>query len=187
VPGTLSKKQIILEYCRAKALERIGPEEIRALENELRARLGSNLKTSPSYIARVLREAGKNVEYHDRFTAPSMEEPYASRLRNLLQFHDFESAEASLRKLDEVYREYRQASDRIGTGLVRSLLQKGKLRAGSLAANPQVSPEKRAEKREIATWFRIWLETPDLFFAWLELRKASEEFRRLFREMNAKG
>jgi hypothetical protein len=187
VAGTLSKKQIILEYCRAKTLERIGPEEIRALENELRARLGSNLKTSPSYIARVLREAGKNVEYQDRFTAPSMEEPYASRLRNLLQFHDFASAEASLRQLDELYREYRQASDRIGAGLVRSLLQKGKLRASSLATNPRVSSDKRAEKREIATWFRIWLETADLFFAWLELRKASEEFRRSFREVNAKG
>jgi hypothetical protein len=61
------------------------------------------------------------------------------------------------------------------------------LRAGSLAANPRVSPEKRAEKREIATWFGIWLETPELFFDWLELRKASEEFRRLFGEMNAKG
>jgi hypothetical protein len=49
-----------------------------------------------------------------------------------------------------------------------------------------VSPDKRAEKQEIATWFRIWLETPDLFFDWLELRKASEEFRGLLREMNAK-
>jgi hypothetical protein len=187
VAPTISKKQIILEYCRAEGLERIGPKEIRALDNELRARLGPSLHTSPSYIASVLREAGKKVEYYDRFATPSMEEPYASRLRNLLQFHDFKSAEASLRKLDEVYREYRQASDRIGTGLVRSLLQKGKLRAGSLAANPRVSPDKRAEKREIATWFRIWLETPDLFFDWLELRKASEEFCQLFGNMNAKS
>ena len=180
--GTPSKKQIVLEYCRANALERIGAKEIRALENELRSRLGSNLRTSPSYIAGVLREAGKKVEYQDRFSAPSLEEPYASRLRDLLQFHDLESAEASLRKLDEVYREYREAADRTGTGLVRSLLQKGKLRAASLAANPRVSPEKRTEKKEIATWFRIWLETPDLFFDWLELRKASEEFRQLFGE-----
>ncbi len=111
MPGTLSKKQIILEYCRAKALERIGPEEIRALEDELRARLGSDVKVSPSYIARVLRGAGKNVEYYDRFTDPPMEEPYAGRLRNLLQFHDFASAEASLRKLDDIYREFHQASD----------------------------------------------------------------------------
>jgi hypothetical protein len=56
-----------------------------------------------------------------------------------------------------------------------------------LAANPRVSPDKRAEKREIATWFRIWLETPELFFDWLELRKASEEFRRLFGDIKTKS
>ena len=174
----VSKKQIILEYCRAKALERIGLAEIRALENEVRARLGSG--TSPSYIAGILRSAGKQVEYYDRFADPPIEEPYASRLRNVLEFHDLRSAEASLRKLDELYREYRDARDRTGERAVRTLLLKGKLRASSLAANPCVSQEKRAEKAEIATWFRIWLETPDLFFDWLELRKASEEFRRFF-------
>ena len=176
-----TKKQIILEYCRAKALERIGVGEIRALESELRARLGADAKTSPSYIAGVLRAAGKDVEYYDRFAGPPIEEPYASRLRDVLEFHDLASAEASLRKLDELYREYRGASDRAGVRWVRILLQKGKLRASSLAANPRVSPHKRAEKAEIASWFRIWLETPDLFFDWLELRKASEEFRRLHR------
>jgi len=176
VPET--KKQIILEFCRAKALDRIGRAEIRALENELRARLGST--ASPSYIVGVLRAAGKNVEYYDRFAAPPIEEPYASRLRDLLEFHDLASAEASLRKFDELYREYRDARDRTGMRWVRTLLQKGKVRASSLAANPRVGPEKRAEKTEIATWFRIWLETPDLFFDWLDLRKASEEFRRLF-------
>ena len=173
-----SKKQIILEYCQAKGLDRIGLAEIRALENALRARLGT--RTSPSYIAGVLRAAGKNVEYYDRFADPPIEEPYASRLRDVLEFHDLASAEASLIKLDELYREYRDASDRAGARWVRTLLQKGKLRASSLAANPRVSPEKRAEKAEIASWFRIWLETPDLFFDWLELRKASEEFRQLF-------
>ena len=173
-----TKKQIILEYCRAKALDRIGLGEIRALENKLRARLGS--RTSASYIAGVLRAAGKNVEYYDRFADPPIEEPYASRLRNVLEFHDLASAEASLRKLDELYREYREARDRAGVRWVRILLQKGKLRASSLAGNPRVNPQKRAEKAEIAAWFRIWLETPDLFFDWLELRKASEEFHRLF-------
>jgi hypothetical protein len=180
VTGTPSKKQIILEYCRAKGLERIGAGEIRAIQNELRARLGLNLHTSSSYIASVLREAGKTVEYVDRFATPPMQEPYASRLHHTLQFHDLESAEASLRKIDRIYREYHDASDRTGTGLVRSLLRKGKLRARSLAANPRVATEKRTEKAEIAMWFRIWLETPDFFFDWLELRKASEEFRRVF-------
>ena len=59
---------------------------------------------------------------------------------------------------------------------------KGKQRAASLGASPRVSPEKRREKQEIAAWFRVWLETPDLFFDWLELRKQSEEFQDAFGE-----
>jgi hypothetical protein len=182
VAGKPSKKQIILECCTARALERIGAAEIHALENDLRLRLGPNARTSPSHIVQVLRGAGKQVDYQDRFSTPPMPEPYASRLRGLLEFHDLESAEASLRKLDQAYREYRAAADRTGVNLVRSILIKGKLRAASLAAKPRVNAAKRAEKREIASWFRIWLETPDLFFDWLEVRKASEEFRQLFGE-----
>ena len=120
------------------------------------------------------------MDYDDRYVDPLMEEPYASRLEGALQFRDLESAEASLQKLDAIYREYRNASDRVGTTLVRSLVLKGRQRAESLAANSRVSPEKRREKQEIANWFRVWLETSDLFFDWLELRKESEEFQHLF-------
>jgi len=49
-----------------------------------------------------------------------------------------------------------------------------------VANNPRISPEKRREKTEIARWFQVWLEVSDLFFDWLELRKQSEEFQRLF-------
>jgi hypothetical protein len=180
VASTPSKKQIILDYCQAQGLERVGSEEIRAIGNELRRRLGPQHRISPSYIAAILRAVGKRVDYEDRFTDPTMEEPYASRLKGVLQFQDLVSAEASLRKLDATYREYRDSSDRIGIGLVRSLVRKGRLRAESLASSPRVRPEKQREKREIARWFQVWLETPDLFFDWLELRKASREFRETF-------
>jgi hypothetical protein len=181
-----SKKRLILDLCRARGLERVGEPEIRALQAELRRRLGPDNKTSPSYIANVLRRAGTLVDYDDRYVDPLMEEPYASRLQGALQFHDLESAEASLQKLDAIYREYRGASDRVGTALVRSLVLKGRQRAQSLAANSRVSPEKRREKQEVANWFRVWLETSDLFFDWLELRKESEQFRLLFSDHRAR-
>ena len=59
-------------------------------------------------------------------------------------------------------------------------MKKGKLRARSLAANPRVQAQKRQEKQEIARWFQVWLETPDLFADWLALRKSSDEFHKLF-------
>ena len=109
-----------------------------------------------------------------------MPEPYRSRLHGVLEFHDLGSAERSLAKLDAIYREYQGASDRAGAGWVFAVVKKGKLRARSLAANPRVQSQKRMEKREIARWFQVWLETPDLLPDWLELRKASAEFRNLF-------
>jgi hypothetical protein len=182
-----SKKQLILERARARGLERAGEREIRAIEADLRREFGAEQKASLSYIANVLRGAGLRVDFNNRYVDPWMEEPYASRLEGLLQFHDFDNAETALRKLDEAYREYLAASDRAGASLVRSLMVKGKLRAESLASNRRVSPEKRREKEEIALWFKIWLDLPDGFFAWLELRKRSEEFRQTFLARNGKN
>jgi len=175
-----NKKDRILDFRRAQGLERVGLREIQAVEAELRRHYGPDDRTSPSYIANVLREAGAEVHYRSRFVAPWMEEPYASELKGVLEFRDLASAEISLRKLDRIYRKYREISDRVGTSLVRELATKGKQRAESLAASPRVSTEKRLEKKEIAGWFRVWLEISDLFFDWLELRKQSEEFQRTF-------
>lgn len=124
------------------------------------------------------------MDYRDRFLDPVIEEPYAGRLRGTLEFADLESAMQSLTRLDGVYREYREVSDRLGTSLVRELVLKGKQRAESLAANPRVRAEKRMEKKEIAEWFRVWLEVPDLFFEWVEIRQESKEFRRRFPHRN---
>jgi Ni/Co efflux regulator RcnB len=49
-----------------------------------------------------------------------------------------------------------------------------------ISRNHKVEPHKRAEKVEIADWFRIWLETPDAFFDWLDVRKQSPDFRSRF-------
>ena len=174
-----SKNQLILEYRDERGLENAGAQEIRLIQAEL-GRLDPGRRPSLSYIANVLREAGTRVEFDHRYVDPWMEEPYAARLKGLLQFRDLETAECALRKLDEAYREYQKASDRKGVNLVRSLALKGKQRAEGLAANPRVSLARRAEKREIAAWFRVWLESPDLFFDWLEVRKNSEEFQTTF-------
>jgi phytoene dehydrogenase-like protein len=180
VSPRVTKKQAILDYCRARKLQLVDQKELRAVQDELRCRLSPQDKTSLAYIASVLREAGLQVEYEDRYSDPIMQEPYASRLAGVLEFHDLASAERSLRKLDAVYRDYRDARDRVGMNLVRALTTKGKLRAQSLAANPRVQPQKRLEKQEISRWFQVWLETPDLLSDWLALRKSSEEFRALF-------
>jgi hypothetical protein len=182
-----STKEQILEVWRTLGLERGGEREIRAIQAELARRLGFGRRASRSYVAGVLAEAGLRVEIDDKYVDPWMDEPYGGRLRGLLEFGDFAKAEASIQKLDAAYRQYRELGDRVGIGLVRKLMLKGKQRAASLGSNPRLSPEKSEEKREIASWFRVWLEAPNLFADWLDLRKRSPEFRRRFGADDGQG
>ena len=185
MPPKVSKKQILLDFFQARSRQRIEVEDLHAARNELRRCLGPGDRTSLGYIATILREAGCEVRYEDRYSDPVMPEPYANRLKGVLEFRDLASAEKSLLRLDAIFREYSSAADRVGTSMVRALVKKGKLRARSLAANPRVHAQKRQEKQEIARWFQVWLETPDLFVDWLALRKSSDEFRKLFADGDA--
>jgi len=184
VANATSKKQLIHELKLERGLDQAGADEIRAIQADLRVRLGPEHKTSASYIANVLRADGVRVHYNNRYVDTDLPEPYARRLDGLLQFHDFSDAEAALHKIDDAYREYRSVSDRDGTTFVRELVAKGRQRAEGIAGNARVREEKRREKEEIARWFKLWLDLPDLFFDWLEMRKQSEEFQQLFSNHN---
>jgi hypothetical protein len=175
-----SKKRILVDFFRLRGAQRIEMNDLQAARNELRCHLGSGDRTSLGYIASVLRETGYEVQYEDRYSDPVMPEPYATHLKGALEFRDLASAEQSLLRLDEIYREYGRADDPLGVKLVWTLVKKGKLRAQRLAASPRVRESKRKEKEEIARWFQVWLETPDLFADWLALRKSSDEFRQTF-------
>ena len=133
-----SKKQILLDFFQARGKRPLEVGDLRAARNELRRHLGPGDRTSLGYIASILREAGYEVRYEDRYSDPVMPEPYASRLKGVLEFHDLASAEQSLLRLDAIFREYSSAADRLGATMVRALVKKGKLRARSLAANPRV-------------------------------------------------
>jgi hypothetical protein len=63
---------------------------------------------------------------------------------------------------------------------VREIARLGRRRAEMISRNHKVDANKRAEKEEIAHWFAIWLETPDAFFDWLEVRKQSPDFLNKF-------
>lgn len=180
VARRITKKQLILDDRERHAMVRAGEAELRLIQKDIRDVLAGASPPSLSYIANVLKQAGTQVDYEDRYSDPLIPIGYAARLEGALQFHDLAAAEDALVKLDAAYRDYESVSDHAGARLVQKLALRGKQRAESLASNSRVSAQKRAEKREIANWFRIWLESPGLFFGWLEVRKQTEEFRALF-------
>ena len=91
-----------------------------------------------------------------------------------------EEAEMCIVRLDELFRKFQHEHERAGAERVREVARLGRRRAEMISRNHKVDAAKRAAKEEIAHWFGIWLETPDAFFDWLEVRKQSPDFLKKF-------
>jgi hypothetical protein len=172
-----SKKALILETAREINAQKWTPAEIEQLRRRLLAEHGEAGKTGNEYIADVLKDAGHKVLLSLQEEA---EEQYEEEFEDLLHFKTLEDAEVSIMRLDELMRKFREHGEKAAVGRVLEVARLGKRRAEMIARNHKVEPQKREEKLEIASWFRIWLETPDAFFDWLDVRKRSPEFQEKF-------
>jgi len=172
-----TKKALILETAREINVQKWTPAEIDQLRRRLVAEHGEAGKTGSDYIADVLKDAGHRVLLSLQEEA---EEQYEEEFEDILHFKTLEDAEVSIMRLDELMRKFRAHGEHAAAERVLNVARLGKRRAEMISRNHKVEPHKRDEKIEIANWFRIWLETPDAFFDWLDVRKQSPEFRTQF-------
>lgn len=180
--GPETKKQTILEVAEELDVERFTPAEVEQIRRQLITRLGAAGKTSSDYITDVLKEAGLRVSWS---TGADTQDLYEEEFRDLLHFATLEDAEMCLVRLDELLRKFRAEGERAAAARVLEVARLGRRRAEMIARNQRVETRKRAEKQEILQWFRIWLEAPEAFFDWLEVRKASPDYQRRFGGRNA--
>ncbi len=172
-----TKKALILELARGLGKPRFTPAEIEQIRRQLIAKLGAEGKTSADYIATVLQEAAMRVVLSTR---SDTEGRYEEEFDDLLHFSNLDEAEMCLVRLDELLRKFVIEGERAAAERVREVARLGRRRAEMIAHNHKVAEAKRAEKTEIAQWFALWLETPDAFFDWLEVRKKSPGFQQMF-------
>ncbi len=177
-----TKKALILETAREINAQKWTPAEIDQLRRRLFAEHGEAGKIGSDYIAEVLKNAGHRVLLNLQEEA---EEQYEEEFEDLLHFKTLEDAEVSIMRLDELMRKFRAHEEHAAVERVLNVARLGKRRAEMIAHNHKVEPHKRAEKEEIANWFRIWLETPDAFFDWIDVRKQSPEFRAKFPQVES--
>jgi hypothetical protein len=172
-----TKRAMILRAAAAIGAEKWTAAEIDQLRRKLLADHGSEGKTGSDYIADVLQSAGWKVVLTQQEEA---EDQFEEEFEDLLHFKTLGDAEVSLMRLDELLRRFRAHGENAAAERVMEIARLGKRRAEMIARNHKVEAHKRAEKQEIASWFRIWLENPDAFFDWLDVRKQTTEFREKF-------
>ncbi|HEX5425326.1 MAG TPA: hypothetical protein VFW94_17390 [Candidatus Acidoferrales bacterium] len=174
-----TKKSLILKIANEMGNERFTQGEVDEICRRMIAQAGPAARASTDYVASVLKAAGLRVAWSAR---EETEDRYEEEFKELLHFADLEEAEMCIVRLDELLRKFEGLKEPAAAGRVREVARLGRRRAEMIAHNQKVDAEKREEKGEIARWFAIWLETPDAFFDWLEVRKQSAEFRQKFRE-----
>jgi hypothetical protein len=179
--GTHTKKEMIMDAARDLAVQKWTTAEIDQLRRKLIADHGEAGKSSNEYISEVLQSMGWKVQFSEREEA---EERFEEEFEDILHFKTLRDAEVSLTRLDELMRRFQTHGEKAAVERVLEIARLGKRRAEMISHNRKVEARKREEKKEIAEWFRIWLETPDAFFDWLEVRKASEEFRQKFGDID---
>jgi hypothetical protein len=178
-----TKYDLIMEVWEALDCESIGRAELEAIEEAVRGRFGDGAFETPMTLARMLADEGAELRHHEILALDverRTQDVYGAAFQNLVKFSDFAQAETTLRNLENLRQKFARENDREGLRRLKAKTVQAKERAQMISKNGKVAPEKREEKAEIAEWFKIWLETPQIFASWLSLRKRSPDFQTRF-------
>ena len=143
-----SRKQALREFLAAGRIMAIG-------EAEWQAALLTLAPISESYLRDLLRATGL---------------PFAQPFAGIRQ-NSFADLDRDLRGILAVYAEAMRAGDRLRARYCRRQVIAAKDRARFVGRHPKTSPDKKAQKEEMAQWMLVWLENPEVFPAWVEIRK----------------
>lgn len=180
-----TKTDLMIEVWEVLDCESVGAKEIIAIENAVREKFGKSAVETPMRIARLLADEGAELRHSEIMELDierRLSSPYDPMFRNILKFGDFKETLISIRQLENLRRKFSADKDKEGLRLVRETAIKGKQRASMIGNNSRVEANKRAEKTEIVEWFTIWLQSPEIFENWIELRTNSKDFKEKFGE-----
>ncbi len=178
-----TKNDLMIEVWEFLDCESIGAKEIEAIEKEVLVQFGEGAIESPMIIARFLADEGADLRHSEILELDvkrRLSDRYDGMFRNLLKFSNFQQAILTIKNLENLRKKFASENDREGLRRVREMGILGKEQAILIAENKRVVQLKHDEKIEIAEWFRIWLQTPELFEMWVTLRQKSPEFQERF-------
>src|SRR6185503_15306062 len=143
-----------------EAMGEVTAREIAQINQGLVAEFGEGGAMTPAEIARILTDEDLPVRFDQIFAMSTPIERYQHIFDNVLQCESLEATEASIRRLDNLYRKFQRLGDRRGLRFARELAIKEKRRAARLSEQATLSDDQRAAQSEIEQWLTIWLQPP---------------------------
>jgi hypothetical protein len=178
-----TRRDLMIEVWEELDCESVGASELEAVLDAVRKHFGAGALESPARVARLLADEGAELR-HAEVLAMDVEwrtqDPYEAMFRNIVKFSNFDEAAATIRRLENLRKQFARTGDQEGQRRVVAAALKGKRRAQMISRNENVIERKREEKAEMVEWFTVWLNQPEIFEDWLALRRRSKDFRERF-------
>lgn len=166
---TTTKDQLILDVWQRTGSDLVTSRELDSIQQALSERFGS--ESSPASIARVLADHGARLGHPEILQADTRwRERQHLFTSDDLAFDSINAAFAFIEKLQ-------QARDQPS---LRASVQRTKEELDLVAGLLSVPANRRGVAREAAQWLTVWLQNPQIFPEWLDLRRSTDEFRDLF-------
>jgi hypothetical protein len=163
---------LIVEVWEESGSEVVRAAELSLIQNALIERFGT--EASPASIARVLADHGARLGHPEILQADARwREQQRLFTPDDLAFDTINSANEFIEKLEQLRKSQDQQSLRHSVQLIKHELD-------LLATVPTVSASRRAVAGEVAQWLTVWLQNPQIFPEWLDLRRSTAEFAELF-------
>jgi len=179
-----TKRELIVEVWEYLDCESVGARELEQIQQALRDRFGEGGRDSPATIARIVADEGAVLRHPEVFACD-----LKWRRRSVddhsfaegLDFFSLSGAFSSIVKLEEKRLEL-HVNDARGLAQLRDIVTSARKDALLRARSRIIETAQREEAKEVSQWLTIWLQAPELFSDWLDLRRRSPEFRRRFSE-----
>ncbi len=182
-----TKDDLIIEVWEKLDCENVGAAEIEAIETVVADQYGDSAVDSPMVVARLLADEGAELRHPEimkLYVERASDRPYDGALRNIVRTSDLKTTLASIRNLENLRRKYAKDNDKQGLKLVRETAIRSKQTALETAEKKNLDETARNVNAEIAQWFTVWLQTPEIFESWVALRQKSSEFLDKFEHIN---
>lgn len=178
-----TKNDLIIEVWEKLDCENVGSAEIEAIELVIADKFGPAAVDSPMVLARYLADEGadlRHAEIMKLHVERASDRPYEAAFRNIIKIDDLKNAASSIRNLENLRRKFVAEGDKEGLRILRETTIQAKRTATEKAEKEGADARSNAINLEVANWLTIWMQTPEIFETWVELRQRSPEFLEQF-------
>jgi hypothetical protein len=178
-----SKHDLIIEVWEALDCESVGATELERIQQALLEKFGEGGLESPASIARTVADEGAVLRHPEVF-----ELDFSWRERNGakaifqqgLDFSDLSSAFIAIVRIEEMRLQLQADKETKGLKELRGIVLAARSESLLRARSKIIDEDQRRQAREISEWLNVWLQAPELFSDWLDLRRRSPEFQNRF-------